>query len=141
MFVALLTVALVLITWCRRCNLDGEPNSLASALGLLQRSLQVVEQLDNAVFHLTDLISCVFIKSSRRYRLQLVPGEGPRIEVLGGLESVPAKLGELAEKKPHPTKPEWPMSTLSGVFLVMFFVLLLVALVVLYVYDRVKNGT
>lgn len=79
--VAILTILLALFNERRKCKLDGEPNSLAAGLQLLTESKDLCVQ-----FHEAELLSKkdmhkYFVKLGSVYRLSILQGSGPVIEV------------------------------------------------------------
>lgn len=136
--VAFLTIALTFLGWGRKCNLDGEPNSIATSLGLLQRSPGMVKQLQNAEFHPPQVIADTIVRSGQRYRITLVEGEGPKLEILKDTAELRRKLP--GGSKAYRAGTGWPTSSISGLLLVMLFATMLVLLVMVYSSARVNNG-
>lgn len=140
--VAAMAVYLLVSTWGKWLSLDGEPNSLAAAAGLLARSPALAKDLYNSEYHDPHALKMLLQNSPKLYRLALVSGEGPMVEVVEGeddgglLPPTPAA----ADSHPFMTKPSWPVSKLSGVVFFAFFGAVLVLLSFVYVYDRKNTG-
>jgi hypothetical protein len=142
---AALTIVMIVLLWERRCVLDGEPNSLASALGLLQRSPELAKQLENSEFNPMSVVRRVLVRSGFRYRLGLEPGVGPRVDVLKDEDGIPVKIlmeepDEVLESKGYDKNKRWLENPTTGAFFAAFFFLMLVTMIVLYVYDEIREG-
>lgn len=155
--IVLLAMALAVLTYRRSCNLDGEPNSLAAALRLLSESPGLCTQLENAEFNPPNAILGVMNEGGRRYRLDLVPGEGPNVRLLGvsqeaemvssdnsseGYEISPlAKLLVPDEKHPKTwSEKPWALRTISGVLFLSIFAIVALVLIGTFSYARAHNG-
>lgn len=143
----MLILWLVVATWGRRVNLDGEPHSLAASLGLLSRSPALTRDLDNSEYHDPDALLKMLRESICWYRLALVPDQGPMVEIIGDQGGTESEGNRLLPPTPAPTramepfteKPTWSMSRWTRVVFFLFFFVLLVALVVVFIYLR-DNG-
>lgn len=147
-FLGVLALCLVVLGWSRRSNLDGEPNNLAAAMGMLARSQALTRDLYNSEYHDPAALKKILRKSKRRYRLQLVPGQGPQVDVIEEWVDIKADHNRLLPPAPTPagdadpykSAPSWPLSWWSGVVFFSFFAVLLVGLVFVFIYDRRNNG-
>ncbi|KAI5846634.1 hypothetical protein DFP73DRAFT_395169 [Morchella snyderi] len=143
-----LTIVMMVLLWGRRCALDGEPNSLASALGILQRSPELATQLDNSEFNPMSVVRRVLVRSGFRYRLGLEHGVGPRIEVLkkdSNEDGIAVKISmeepdEMIQGKGINKSKRWLENPTTGALFAAFFFLMLVTMIVLYVYDGIREG-
>lgn len=66
----------------RRCALDGEPNSLAAALRLLESSPDLCTHLDRAEFVKPKHLLPAYGPTPTKYTLELVPGQGAVIRAV-----------------------------------------------------------
>lgn len=146
----MLTICLLVSTWSRQCNLDGEPDSLGAGLGLLSRSSALARVLYNSEYHHPAELRRLLFQSTRRYWLHLVDGKGPQMDVImerndvgtdahTSLPAVPGGSG-LA---PFISKPGWLLGGSKGVLHLLFllFSALLVLLVALFLSSKRNNGT
>lgn len=133
--VALMTVIVSVLNHRRRCELDGEPNSLAAALHLLAESPQLCAQVENAEFHKHMDLQRILIASGSRYKLVRGQERGPTIQV----------TGEVAEKLTDRSEPWmgatlWTIRTRTAVGLVLFFSLVEGLLIVVYFVGKIHDG-
>ncbi|KAI5839436.1 hypothetical protein DFP73DRAFT_614012 [Morchella snyderi] len=141
--VAMLTTFLMVFELGRPCKLDGEPNSLASALAILHRSTDLTEQLDGSEFRSITAMKNTIAKSASRYRLELELDVGPRVEVAEMVGS--PSLSLRGSEFPTPQESEqqtdaWQTSVYSGVLLVVLFALMMAITIVLYTADSKYKG-
>lgn len=95
--VVLIAVLLVVGVARRTCNLDGEPDTMAAALRLLDASPELCHEMEDAEFFTPDQIKIMFEQGNERFRLELVPGVGPKVVVVAqspqAIERVAARAG------------------------------------------------
>lgn len=146
-FAVLIALTMVMIAqlWGRRCTLDGEPNSLASALGILQRSPELAKQLESSEFNPMKVVRRALVRSGFRYRLGLEPGVGPRVDVLKDKDDIPVKIlmeepDEVLEGKSMEKGKRWLENQTTGALFAAFFFLMVATMIVLYVYDEIREG-
>ncbi|KAH8152258.1 uncharacterized protein LAJ45_03684 [Morchella importuna] len=112
---AIPAIFMLLLGKDRRCYLDGEPNSLASALGILDRGSELTSHLERSEFQRMRIVRSILKHGMARYRLVLEPNIGPRIEVTYPTGAPLVSLPVL--DKPEPRCPEvWPITFYSGLF-------------------------
>ncbi|KAI5850560.1 hypothetical protein DFP73DRAFT_582879 [Morchella snyderi] len=137
--IAMMVVWIIVLGKDRPCHLDGEPNSLASALAILHRSSALLKQLEGSEFRSMATVEDTWVRSRSRYRLVLEPDVGPRVEVK---EAVGPPLVDLSGAKVADTKKStgyetwddiWPISSYAGAFFVILFGLIMIILSALYV--------
>lgn len=133
--VALMTAILGVLTHGRRCELDGEPNSLAAALHLLAESPQLCAQVENAEFHKDMDLQRSLIASGCRYKLVRGQERGPTIQVTG---EIGEKLMDRSE--PWMGATLWTIRTRTAVGLVLFFSLVEGLLLVVYFMGKIHDG-
>lgn len=142
---SILTICLLISTWGRQTNLDGEPNSLASGLGLLAESNALIRDLYNSEYHDQRDLHKLLSQSTRRYRLHLVDGKGPRVEAIG-LESdtllpqLPTDSEDMS-LVPFQAMKSWHIRISTGITYFIIFGGILGFLIYLFVYDLDHNGT
>lgn len=85
--VAAMVAALCVINGRRRCELDGEPSSLAEALQLLTASPGLYAEIEGVEFQAHKQLSNALILGDRKYKLLLIPEHGPLVKVLGMSEA------------------------------------------------------
>lgn len=81
---AVMVALMIVLIVQRPCNLDGEPNSLAEALRLLDSRPELTTELQNSEFNDAKDLMNVFEEGRGLYRLDLIPEQGPRIVRMGG---------------------------------------------------------
>lgn len=133
--VAFMVAILGAMNYGRRCELDGEPNSLAAALHLLAESPQLCAQVENAEFHTDIDLQRVLVGSGKHYKLLRGQERGPTIQVTGG---VGEKLADSSE--PWMGATLWTIRTRTAVGLVMFFSFVEGLLLVVYFTARKYDG-
>lgn len=134
------TVFLIYLTWQRPCNLDGEPNSLAAAIGLLSRSNRVVARdLDNSEFLSSEKLRGELSCSTRNYHLSFVEGHGPHLSVIDNLGREPDML-PLTIPKLLPLSPIFPLNAQTGMILFIFLTSTLFLLIFLFNIAKNNNG-
>lgn len=133
--VAIMMAILGALNHGRRCELDGEPNSLAAALQLLAASPQLCSQVENAEFHSEMDLQRVLIGSGSHYKLLRGQERGPTIEVISGAAERLAYRSE-----PWMGATLWTIRTRTAVGLVTFFSLLEILVLVVYFIGRKDNG-
>lgn len=133
--VAIMMAILCALNHGRRCELDGEPNSLAAALQLLAVSPQLCSQVENAEFHTEMELQRVLVGSGSHYKLLQGQERGPTIEVICGADE---KLTYRSE--PWMGATLWTIRARTAVGLVMFFSLLEILVLVVYFIGYKNNG-
>lgn len=133
--VALMVAILGVLNHGRRCELDGEPNSLAAALQLLAESPQLCAQVENAEFHTNVDLQRVLVGSGSYYKLSRGRERGPMIQVTGGGGE---KLSDRSE--PWMGATLWTIRTRTAVGLVMFFCLVEGLLLAVYFMGKKHHG-
>lgn len=133
--VALMVAILGVLNHGRRCELDGEPNSLAAALQLLAESPQLCAQVENAEFHTNVDLQRVLVGSGSYYKLSRGRERGPMIQVTGGGGE---KLSDRSE--PWMGATLWTIRTRTAVGLVMFFSLVEGLLLAVYFMGKKHHG-
>lgn len=136
-----LTLILLTITWNRKCNLDGEPNSLAALMQTLSQSAALRKKMESSEFRHPIDQSEYLIESKSTYRLRLLDNQGPYIQVtdvkgraveLEDLYSGPAQKSSLA-----PVEMVWgPI----GFLYTFYFTILLSLLLFVFISDKMKGG-
>lgn len=141
--VVVLVVMLTLLVGRRRCELDGEPNSLAAALRLLSASPELSIAMENSEFYPPEEILKVLDNGSRRYKLNLVQGQGPRVQVIRGIEDAATHNDRL----PAPSQDQvpwverlWALRTVSGVGYLICFGIVTALLVAAFLQSRRDDG-
>lgn len=125
--VAVMVALMMALIVQRPCNLDGEPNSIAEALRLLDSSPELVAELENSEFNDPKDLMKVFEEGRGLYRLNLIPERGPRILRIGGAREH-APLPPL--KKEVWTEQQWQLRKIfGGAFLAFFGVVAILLLV------------
>lgn len=143
-FTMVLVAILTVVLRRRPCNLDGEPNSIAAALRLLYHSPDLCRKMENSEFHPPRKIQEVLDGGDERYKLELVPGEGPRIRVFGGGDGRSSKeLLPPPEETYFPSaynqKP-WALRMVPGVSFLTCFILVTLILIATFSYARTHDG-
>lgn len=133
--VVLITVILAILIGRRPCELDGEPNSMAAVLRLLSMSPELNGELENAEFHSPhDILRVMRGGGDKRYKLELVGGQGPRVLVVGVPETEKLLRGERWKKR------VWALRALSGMGFLVCFAVVVGLLVAAFVYARRNSG-
>lgn len=138
--VVFMVLVLCFLIGSRKCNLDGEPNSLAEALRLLAASPDVSANLENSEYCSPQQILQRFDSGGRRYILELVEGKGSKIRVDPALShsSSPA-ITEKMERIPW--KEElWALRNVFGIGCLVGFGFVLAILWVAFVFSRAEQG-
>lgn len=139
--VVTMSMLLAVLIGRRPCMLDGEPNSLAEALRLLDASPEVCATLENAEFYSPNQLRKVFEAGGGKYALQLVHGHEPRIQPISVEEKVILQLVNSREKTPKPwMKILLPLRPTFGVGCVSLFALVLGLLITAFVHARKWDG-
>lgn len=145
---AALVICLLVCTWGRRTNLDGEPNSLLESMLAIAGSLTLWnwQELQNSEFHDPRQLRRTLTNGGHRYQLRLIEGQGPVIERVssGGLnDSAPSMTGKTGDRGRKPFKAEvaWELSWIMGGVCFIFFCFMLVFLACIYSYSIRNNGT
>lgn len=138
--VVVLTAILTVLVGRRNCDLDGEPNSLAASLRLLNASPEFCSLMDNAEFHPPEEILKVLGNENSRYKLD--PQEhGSRLQVIREDET---KEGINKLDAPVPAtpfeEPLWALTTLAMVGYLLCFALVTGLLVGSFVKSRIRDG-
>lgn len=149
---ALLTTFLLVSTWGRQCNLDGEPNSLAALMQTTARSRAFSGDMDNSEYKNLEDLFAQLIQRKNRYHLRFTPdGSGPQLDVTREAASVvllpssesPADHTEIIEgsgRTQPPSKNHWSLNRYIGVVQILAFVSLLGFLAYIYLYGKNHNG-
>jgi hypothetical protein len=141
---SLLTFCLLVSTWNRKCNLDGEPNSLAALMQTLSQSPALRQKMENSEFrHPIDQRE-LLIESKSIYRLRLNNDQSPYIEVtdVKGKKTVQPESYDLYNEPAQkeglaPVEMVWgPI----GFLYTFYFTILLSLILFLYIADKVKGG-
>ncbi|KAH0607813.1 uncharacterized protein H6S33_002847 [Morchella sextelata] len=138
-------VAIMVVVLRRRpCNLDGEPNSIAAALRLLYHSPELCRKMENSEFHSPRKVQEVLDGGDERYKLELVPGEGPRIRVFGGGDGRSSKKSlpppEETYFPPAYNQKPWALRMVPGVSFLTCFILVTLILIATFSYARTHDG-
>lgn len=137
--VILMVAVLALMIGRRPCNLDGEPNSLAEALRLLAASPEMSSEMENAEFHAPEELLKVFNEGDRRYKLDLVPDKGPRVQTVGVREH--ARLPAATEENQKPWMEKvWPLRWRFGAGFLLCFGMVTVLLTLSFSYSYMLHG-
>lgn len=141
---SLLTFCLLVSTWNRKCNLDGEPNSLAALMQTLSQSPALRQKMENSEFrHPIDQRE-LLIESKSIYRLRLSNDQGPYIEVtdVEGKKNVQPESYDLYNEPAQkeglaPVEMVWgPI----GFLYTFYFTILLSLILFVYIADKTKGG-
>lgn len=135
-----ITLGLVVITWGRRSNLQEDPNNLAKAITLLSRSPDLRRRLENTEYYDPEVVSEMLSKGSARYRLTLVPEQGPQIDIVDDGGEGSELLPPLEQEKPFLADPDWILVRWAGIGFFVFFLALLCLLIFIFFYDRTHDG-
>lgn len=141
---SLLTFCLLVSTWNRKCNLDGEPNSLAALMQTLSQSPALRQKMENSEFrHPIDQRE-LLIESKSIYRLRLNNDQGPYIEVtdVEGKKTVQPESYDLYNEPAQkeglaPVEMVWgPI----GFLYTFYFTILLSIILFVYIADKTNGG-
>lgn len=94
--VVLLAVVLAVGVAHRTCNLDGEPITIAAALRLLDASPELCHEMEDAEYFTPAQIRIMLEQGNHRFRLELVPGVGPRVVVVAETTQVEGRVAAQA---------------------------------------------
>lgn len=149
----LIATVLAVMIGRRTCNLDGEPNTLAAALRLLQASPNLCSVMEGSEYRTPAQIKAILEKGNRRFTLELVPEQGPEVTVtLGQGETVAPGQRETVTPGQGGTTPhadsgnkayseEQPMLRSGmGVVLLVLVGGVTALLTVVYVYSTLWSG-
>lgn len=133
----LIATILAVMIGRRTCNLDGEPNTLAAALRLLQASPDLCHAMEDSEYFTPAQIKAMLEQGNRRFELELVLGHGPKV-------TVTAEQGETAPHAGSSAKAyleEQPMLR-SGMGIVLLVLVggVTALLTVVYVYSTLWSG-
>lgn len=107
--VVLLAVVLAIGVARRTCNLDGEPVTIAAALRLLDASPELCHEMEDAEFFTPAQIRIMLEQGNHRFRLELVPGVGPRVVVVAESPRVEGRVAAQAGTGAKAYSSEQPM--------------------------------
>lgn len=107
--VVLLAVGLAIGVSRRTCNLDGEPITIAAALRLLDASPELCHAMEDAEFFTPAQIRIMLEQGNHRFRLELVPGVGPRVVVVAESPQVEGRVAAQAGTGAKAYSSEQPM--------------------------------
>lgn len=147
----LVVVLVMLLTFLiprRPCLLDGEPNSLAAALRLLDTSPNLCAILDNAEFIQPKKLLRADHLAETMYCLELVPRQGAiiRTVTMTGAVQTQSIASEKAAIDPMPNSLQpWAkrpkvLKRRSGVIFVMVLLIIAATMIVAFLYADLNNG-
>lgn len=144
--VIVFTIFPLLSTTGRRCNLDGEPNSLLESMLAIATNKTLLDSLQKSEYHPEEMHSALRC-SSTRYRLRLVEGQGPAIEAIGsGHQSDDIRIAQSSDadssteaKRPQPAQ-HWVLRPSGKVLYLFYFGSLLLALAALRISEQRRDG-
>lgn len=120
--VVLIAVVLAAGIMSRTSNLDGEPNTIAAALRLLDASPELCHEMQDAEFFTPAQIRSKLEQGNHRFRLELVPGVGPRVVVVSESPQLVGRVAAQAGTGAQAYAEEQPMLRAEAGAALIFFV-------------------